>query len=210
MAELARWLGVSERTVRRDVGRLRALGYDVYSRPGPGAIYELRPSVKIPPLLLNADEITTLVTALLLLEAGMPDDSMLAEVRVKLEHILPARLRRRATTTAMSTEIQRAPTSPSLWPQLGKIADAVASESRLSFTYKAKDGRSSVRLVEPFRHVLCDQQWYLVAYDNHRDDWRLFGIDRMSAIELHPGPHHAQNFPFTSIEEWLATDFGRA
>ena len=111
------------------------------------------------------DEVTTLVTALLRLEAGMPDDPMLAEVRAKLKHILPGRLRRRATATAMATENHRVPTSPSLWPQFGKIADAVASASRLSFAYQDKDDRPSVQLVEPFRHVFREQQWDLVAYD---------------------------------------------
>lgn len=121
VAQLASRLGVASRTVRRDVARLRTLGYDVQSHPGPGGAYALAPSIKIPPLLLDADEVCTLVTGLLLLEAGHADDSATI-VRTKLEQLLPPSLRQRAVATAAATQVLTT-THTVHWPALGRILD---------------------------------------------------------------------------------------
>lgn len=207
---LADRLGVSRRTVRRDAQRLRDLGYDVHSRPGPGAGYRLRPGARIPPLLLDADEITTIITSLLVLETWMPDDASASVARAKLEQALPPSLRRRAAATAMSTQILRAPAAPVDWSLVGVLADAVAEGARVHFDYVDQRGRETRRVVEPHRYVLRDAQWYLVGYDVDRDDWRLFRLDRTSAATRHPSTHPVREFPFASIEEWLTSDFGRA
>ncbi|MBP2437365.1 helix-turn-helix transcriptional regulator [Microbacterium amylolyticum] len=124
--------------------RLRDLGYDVHSRPGPGAEYALRPSMKIPPLLLSPDEVSTIVTSLLILEAWSPDDSSAATARTKLEQVLPARLRRRAAAVALSTQISREAPASVDWEMVGTIADAVATDARLTFDYTDQHGRESL------------------------------------------------------------------
>ncbi|ASN18712.1 helix-turn-helix transcriptional regulator [Arthrobacter sp. YN] len=206
--DLAARLRVSARTVRRDAMRLRGMGYDVSSRPGPGALYALRPSMKIPPLLLSADEVSTIITSLLILEAWLPDDSTAATARTKLEQVLPGGLQRRAAAVALSTQVLREPPASVDWELVGTIADSVATGERLGFDYTDQHGRHSRRTVEPYRHLLRQQDWYLVAFDLDRDDWRLFRLDRMEASTISPGPHARRTFPWNSIEDWLTSDFG--
>lgn len=206
---LAERLDVSPRTVRRDAQRLRDLGYDVRSRPGPGAAYRLHPGSRIPPLLLDADEVSTIITSLLVLEAWSPDDPAPGIARAKLEQTLPPALRRRAAATALSTQILQSGPTPVDFALVGTLSDAVAESARVAFAYTDQNGRDTQRVVEPYRHVLRDRHWYVVAYDVDREDWRLFRLDRMQSASLLPGVHAGREFPFTSIEEWLTTDFGR-
>ncbi|MFJ4998664.1 helix-turn-helix transcriptional regulator [Microbacterium sp. NPDC088619] len=206
---LADRLEVSPRTVRRDAQRLRELGYDVQSRPGPGAGYRLRPGTKIPPLLLSADEVATIITSLLVLETWTPDDPSASVARSKLEQTLPPALRRRAAATAISTQILHEPPAPVDWALVGVLSDAVAQGARVAFDYTDQRGAQSTRVIEPHRHVLRKRQWYVVGFDIDRDDWRLFRLDRMRSTSLLPGVHSHRDFPFASIEEWLASDFGR-
>jgi predicted DNA-binding transcriptional regulator YafY len=206
--DLAVRLQVSERTVRRDTMRLRDMGYDVSSRPGPGAVYSLQPSMKIPPLLLSADEVSMIITSLLVLEVWPPDDATAATARTKLQQVLPGNLLRRAAAVALSTQVLReAPVSVNR-QLVGTIADAVATGARLAFSYTDQHARRSRRTVEPYRHVLGQQHWYLIAYDLDRDDWRLFRLDRMQASTTVPGPHEPRAFPWDSIEGWITSDFG--
>lgn len=208
--ELADHLDIALRTLRRDIARLRALGYDVRSAPGPGGGYRLTPSIKIPPLLLDADEVCSLVTGLLILEAGAPDATTTA-VRAKLEQLLPSTLRRRASATAMATQVLTPAARPADWPLLGALAEAVADGHQLRFTYTDQHGRVSGRQVQPHRHVLRNGNWYLIAYDTKREDWRLFRLDRIqdAAPQVAPVGYEPRDLPNGSIEEWLITDFGR-
>lgn len=209
IAELAERMETSPRTIRRDVQRLRDLGYDIDSRPGPGAGYRLRPGTKIPPLLLDADEVTTIITSLLVLETWTPGDPSASVARAKLEQVLPPALRRRATATALSTQILRSDPTPVDWMLVGLLADAVAQGSRISFDYADQHGRETRRTVEPHRHFLRESHWYVVGFDIDRDDWRLFRLDRIRSARTLPGTYTAHDFPFTSIEAWLTSDFGR-
>lgn len=206
--DLAVRLRVSERTVRRDAARLRGMGYDVTSRPGPGAGYALRPGMTIPPLLLGADEVSTIITSLLVLEAWQPGDATAATARTKLEQVLPGNLRRRAAAMALSTQVLRAAPAPVDWEVVGTIADAVAAGARLAFEYTDRHERRSRRTVEPYRHLLRQSHWYLIAYDLDRDAWRLFRLDRMRAPASLPGPRERRAFPWGSVEDWLTSDFG--
>ncbi|WP_255305068.1 YafY family protein [Microbacterium sp. 3J1] len=208
--DLAERLDVSRRTVRRDAQRLRDLGYDVHSRPGPGAAYHLVPGTRIPPLLLSADDVATIITSLLVLETWTPDDPSASIARSKLQQTLPPALRRRAAATALSTQILREPPAPVDWTLVGTLADAVAQGARIRFDYTDQHGRASTRVVEPHRHFLRERQWYVVGFDVDRDDWRLFRLDRMRATGVLPGAYSPREFPFASIEEWLTSDFGRA
>ncbi|WP_217182774.1 YafY family protein [Streptomyces sp. AC495_CC817] len=207
--DLAARLQVSERTVRRDAMRLRGMGYDIGSRPGPGAAYTLRPGMRIPPLLLDADEVSTIITSLMVLEAWLPGDATAATARTKLEQVLPGGLRRRAAAVALSTQVIREAPMSVDWELVGTIADAVAQGARLAFDYTDQHGRRSNRLVEPYRHLLRQQHWYLIAFDVERDDWRLFRLDRMQAPSISPTSHERRPFPWESIDDWLTSDFGR-
>lgn len=208
--ELAERLDASPRTIRRDALRLRDLGYDLRSRPGPGAGYRLHPGTKIPPLLLDAGEVTTIITALLVLETWTPGDPSASVARTKLEQTLPPALRRRAAATALSTQILQTDPSPVDFALVGTLSDAVALGARVAFDYTDQHGRETQRTIEPYRHVLRQRQWYVVAYDIDRDDWRLFRLDRMRDARMLPGTHAGREFPFASIEGWLSSDFGRA
>ena len=210
MPDLAARLAVSPRTVRRDAQRLRDLGYDVHSRPGPGAAYRLRPGTRIPPLLLDADDVTTIITGLLILEAWSPEDPAAAVARGKIEQVLPPGLRRRAAATALSTQILRAEPAPAEWAAVGTLADAVAQSARVAFTYTDQHDRASERVIAPHRHILRGGRWYVVGFDIDRDDWRLFRLDRMREVRALPGVFAAREFPFASVEEWLTSDFGRS
>ena len=208
--DLAARLAVSPRTVRRDAQRLRDLGYDVRSRPGPGAAYRLRPGTRIPPLLLDADDVTTIITGLLVLEAWSPEDPAAAVARGKIEQVLPPGLRRRAAATALSTQILRAESVPAEWGAVGTLADAVAQDARVAFTYTDQHDRASERVIAPHRHIFRGGRWYVVGFDIDRDDWRLFRLDRMREVRALPGVFAPREFPFASVEEWLTSDFGRS
>lgn len=208
--ELAERLGVAHRTVRRDVARLRSLGYDIRSAPGPGGAYRLAPGVRIPPLLLGADEVCALVTGLLVLETGSADATA-STVRAKLERLLTPDLRRRAAATAMTTEVL-APTAPRAdWSLLGAVAEAIGAGRHLHFTYTDRRGAVSARRVEPHRHILRHGIWYLIAYDTGREDWRVFRLDRIRDAAPHPAPSgwEGHEVPYDAIDTWFTTDFGR-
>lgn len=207
--DLSARMEVSERTVRRDAQRLRSLGYDLRSRPGPGAGYRLHPSFKIPPLLFDKDEISAVIAGLLVLEAWAPTDESISATRFKLEQLLPHSLRQRAVATAMATTVLQEAPAPVEWAVVGVLTDAVARSSRVQFSYTDQRGNKSHRTVEPYRHLLRRRRWYLVAFDIDRDEWRLFCLDRMRDISALPGTHQIHDFPSRSIEEWLTTDFGR-
>lgn len=208
--DLAHRLDVADRTVRRDIARLRSLGYDIRSMPGPGGTYRLVPSIKIPPLLLDAVEISTLVTGLIVLEAGSEDTAVTA-VRAKLQQLLPPTMRRRAVATAQATQVITPMVGPADWKLLGVLAEAVAQRQHLRFLYTDQHGRLSERDVCPYRHVLREGTWYLVAYETRRTDWRLFRLDRIQDASPQRAPisDPVPDFPGTSIQEWLSTDFGR-
>ncbi|MFH8980876.1 helix-turn-helix transcriptional regulator [Streptomyces varsoviensis] len=209
-AELAERLGTSARTVRRDAQRLRRLGYTVEARPGPGSAYRLRPGVKIPPLLFTADEITALVAGLRLIRAWLPQETVASSALLKLDQVLPRPLRRRAAATDLATEVLQQPGAAVEAATVGVLADAVAGDGRVRFHYVDQHDRPSVRLVEPYRHFLRAGQWYLVAFDVDRDDWRTFRLDRITDISAVEGVYEPHEFPDESIEHWLTTDFGRA
>lgn len=207
--DLAARLEVSHRTVRRDIHRLRELGYRIESTPGPGGHYRLVPSIKIPPLLLTADEVTVLTAALLAHEATAPDTDTARLLRIKLEELLPSSLQRRARATALTTQVISTQTPPIDWPLLGLIGETITDSHDLTFTYTDQHGVTSQRHATPYRHVLRNDRWYLIAHDHDRGDWRTFRLDRIRHAANHPQQHEPPDFPAGSIDDWLASDFGR-
>ena len=179
--ELADRLEVSGRTVRRDIERLRMLGYPVTSLTGPAGGYRLEAGTAMPPLLLDDDEAVAIAVGLRTAAGasitGIEETSVRA--LVKLEQILPARLRRRVNALQSVTSTL-APAGPRVDPDtLAVIAAACRDRERLRFGYRARDGETSRRLAEPHSLVHLGQRWYLVAFDCGRDDWRTFRVDRI-------------------------------
>lgn len=181
--ELARRLEVTPRTVRRDVTRLRNLGYPVEAIAGPGGGYRLGAGGKLPPLLLDDDEALAVAIGLRVATTtavgGLEDASVSA--MSKLEHVLPPRLRRQLEDVAESTvsTLSASSTSPD-HAVLATAAGAIRARTRLRFGYRDSEGRRSERHMEPARLVHTGRRWYLVGYDLDRDDWRTFRLDRVS------------------------------
>ena len=181
-AELAERLEVSGRTIRRDVERLRALGYPVESLTGPAGGYRLRAGTAMPPLLLDEDEAIAIAvglrTAARASVTGIEETSIRA--LVKLEQVLPAHLRRRVAALGSAT-IAPPVTGPTVDPQhLTTIAAACRDSECLRFDYRSRDGTATRREVEPHSLVNLGRRWYLVAWDRRREDWRTFRVDRLS------------------------------
>jgi predicted DNA-binding transcriptional regulator YafY len=181
-AELAGRLEVSRRTVRRDVERLRGLGYPVESVAGPAGGYRLRAGTAMPPLVLDDDEAIAIAvglgTAARASVTGIEESAVRA--LVKLEQVLPAQLRRRVRALGSAT-ISPPVAGPTVDPQhLTVIAAACRDSECLRFAYRRRDGAESRREVEPHSLVNLGRRWDLVAWDRRRDSWRTFRLDRLS------------------------------
>jgi predicted DNA-binding transcriptional regulator YafY len=185
-AELARRLQVSPRTLRRDIDRLRELGYPIQARRGAEGGYQLAAGTALPPLLVTDDEAVALVIGLQAAAqsavAGIAESSVRA--LAKVVQVMPAGLRRRAealgtmTVPASWGRAAQAAVDPGI---LTTVALACRDSERLRFSYTAADGRPTSRHVEPHRLVLLGRRWYLVGYDLGRHDWRSFRLDRLTA-----------------------------
>ena len=180
--ELAERLEVSGRTIRRDVERLRQLGYPVDSLTGPAGGYRLRAGSAMPPLLLDDEEAIAIAvglrTAARASVTGIEETAVRA--LVKLEQILPAHLRRRVAALGSATFTVPI-AGPTVDPQhLTVIAAACRDAECLRFAYRGRDGAESRREVEPHSLVNHGRRWYLVAWDRRREDWRTFRIDRLA------------------------------
>lgn len=183
-AELAGRLEVSVRTLRRDVERLRDLGYPVEAARGVDGGYQLASGAAMPPLLLDDEEAVALAIALRSAAQGAVSGVAEASVRAlaKLVQVMPRGLRRRVEAIGAATESHFwEPVEEMIDPELLIIiGQACRDQERIGFDYTAADGRASTRHVEPLRMVRLGLRWYLVCYDLDRGDWRSFRLDRMS------------------------------
>ena len=182
-AALAERLEVSTRTVRNDMARLRALGYPVGGAPGVAGGYRLGAGSALPPLLLDDDEAVAVAVALRSSAgggvAGIEETSVRA--LVKLEQVLPSRLRRRVNALQAYT-VPVAFSGPTVEPQVLRI------------DYRKHDGTESTRSVEPYRMVHLGRRWYLVAWDRDRRAWRTFRVDRLQ-VRTPNGPRFIPREP---------------
>ncbi|MGG8406749.1 YafY family protein [Streptomyces sp. 12297] len=182
-SELAGRLGVSARTIRRDIDRLRDLGYPVEATMGAVGGYRLVAGAALPPLVLDDEEAVAIAVGLRAGAGHAIEGVEEASVRAlaKLEQVLPSRLRHRVSTLQTATLALTRGDGASIDPRtLTATASAVAGHERLRFSYRAGDGVGSNRLVEPYRLVSTGRRWYLLAYDLDREDWRTFRVDRLS------------------------------
>ena len=179
--ELAPRLGVTTRTIRNDVDRLRGLGYPVEARPGVAGGYRLGAGATLPPLLLDDDEAVAIAIGLRTAASGSIAGIEETSVRAlaKLQQVLPSRLRHRVS--AFQSHLLPMPSSgPQVDPDvLTVIASACRDHERLSFDYRTHSGAGSQRSVEPYRLINDRRRWYLVAWDVDRDAWRTFRVDRI-------------------------------
>ena len=179
--DLAERLEVTARTLRRDVDRLRSLGYPVNSTSGTAGGYQLSSGATLPPLLLDDDEAVAVAVGLRTAASGTVAGIEEASVRAltKLEQVLPARLSRRvaALHAFIVPLINAGPTVDA--DTLSAIAAACRDHEELRFRYHSRDGSPSVRAVEPHRLVHTGRRWYLAAWDTERNNWRTFRVDRI-------------------------------
>ena len=179
--ELATRLGVTTRTIRNDVDRLRGLGYPVEARPGVAGGYRLGAGATLPPLLLDDDEAVAIAIGLRTAAGGSIAGIEETSVRAlaKLQQVLPSRLRHRVS--AFQSHLLPMPSSgPQVDPDvLTVIASACRDHERLRFDYRTHSGAGSQRSVEPYRLINDRRRWYLVAWDVDRDAWRTFRVDRI-------------------------------
>lgn len=182
-AELMQRLDVSERTLRRDIDRLRDLGYEVSSVTGPAGGYQLQAGADIPPLLLDDEEATAIAVGLMTAAGGSIEGLEETSLRAltKLEQVLPPRVRKQVTTLQEAVvPLVRAWVTVDADVLTG-VAQACRDNERIRFQYQTRDGDEAERHVEPHQLVSIHQRWYLLAYDRDREDWRTFRLDRMSS-----------------------------
>lgn len=180
-ADLAAQLEVDIRTVRRDIEKLRALGYPVHAVAG-AAGYRLGAGAQLPPLLLDDEEAIAVAMGLRTAAggtiAGIEESSLRA--LAKLEQVLPSRLRHRMTALQEATVAVPAG-GPRVDPDtLTAIAAAIRDHHRLRFDYRTHDGETSRRTTEPHRLVHTGRRWYLTGWDVDREDWRTYRVDRLT------------------------------
>lgn len=182
--ELAERLGVTTRSIRRDVERLRDLGYPVNAAQGVGGGYRLGAGRALPPLLLEDEEAVAVAVSLRLAAGGTVAGASEAALRTlaKLDQVMPPRLRSEVRAIQDATDTLVGAATEVDGDALLTIAKACRDLVRLRFGYAARDGAATERTVEPVRLVATGRRWYLMAWDLDRDDWRTFRLDRMSSV----------------------------
>lgn len=180
-AELSRRLDVTGRTLRRDVDRLRSLGYPVHSSAGVAGGYQLGAGANLPPLLLDDDEAVAVALGLRTAASGTVSGMEESSVRalLKLEQVLPPRLRNRVAALHGSIVQLGSRGTTVDAGRLSAIAGASRDREKIRFRYNDRTGSSSARIVEPHKLVHTGYRWYLVAWDVGREDWRTFRVDRI-------------------------------
>ena len=194
--QLADRLDVTVRTVRRDVDRLRELGYPVHATVGNVGGYRLGAGSSMPPLLLDDEEAVAVAVGLRTAANGSVVGIEETSVRAltKLEQILPPRLRHRVSAFSAATVSANHPAAVVSADLLTTLAGACRDHQRLRMDYRSHDGTESLRLVEPHQLVHTGRRWYLVAFDVDRDDWRTFRVDRLRPWTP-PGPRFTPRTP---------------
>jgi predicted DNA-binding transcriptional regulator YafY len=204
--ELAGRLDVSPRTLRRDVDRLRELGYPVDAARGVAGGYQLQAGAAVPPLLLDDEEAVAIAVGLRTSAAdavaGLEETSVRA--LAKVIQLLPPRLRKRIDALQSVTSPAPGFGGPTVDANtLTTIALACRGEERLRFDYTPREGDPSARYVEPHRLVSLGRRWYLMAWDLDRGDWRSFRVDRLTAPALTGARFRPREIPGDDPVTWL-------
>lgn len=211
--ELADRLGVSRRTLRRDISRLRGYGYPVRTQPGPGGHYLLAAGAALPPLTFDDDEAVATLLALAAMAADAPAEQSArgpgavrdAATRAygTLDQLLPSRLRPRLAAVRASLEASAMAAPPVSAQQLTRIAEAIEAEEIVTFRYTDAQQNTTERRVEPYRQVYHLLRWYLLAWDAGREAWRTFRVDRVSDLRPTGQRYTRRELPAGSALDYL-------
>ncbi|WP_148574618.1 helix-turn-helix transcriptional regulator [Nocardioides caldifontis] len=195
--ELAERLGVTTRSVRRDVERLRALGYPVNATQGAGGGYQLGAGRALPPLLLDDEEAVAVAVSLRLAAGGTVAGASEAALRTlaKLDQVMPPRLRAEVRAIQDATELLPGAAVEIDGEVLQRLARACRDSVRVRFEYAAPGAAPTSRTVEPERLVATGRRWYLLAWDVDRNDWRVFRLDRMADVATTTWRFRARHHP---------------
>ena len=184
--ELAERLGVTTRSVRRDIERLRDLGYPVLASKGHGGGYQLGAGAALPPLLLDPDEAVAMAVCLRLAAGGSVAGVGESALRAlsKLDQVMPSRLRSQVAavhdaTVTLTWSSSGPPVEPDV---LMTLARACRDREHVSASYVDRAGTATQRRLEPYQLVTTGRRWYLLAYDRDREDWRSLRLDRMRDV----------------------------
>ncbi|MCV7298192.1 YafY family transcriptional regulator [Mycobacterium barrassiae] len=184
--ELAERLGVTTRSVRRDVDRLRDLGYPVHASKGHGGGYQLGAGAALPPLLLDPDEAVAIAVSLRLAAGGTVAGIGESALRAlsKLDQVMPSRLRSQVAAVHDATVTLTSPSSAeTVEPDvLMTLARACRDREHVNLGYVDIRGNATQRRLEPYQLVTTGRRWYLLAYDRDKQDWRSLRLDRMSDV----------------------------
>lgn len=211
-AELTEALGTSPRSMRRDIDRLRELGYPVESLRGPGGHYRLVAGNAVPPLMFEDDEVVTVALGLRMVAGGLSGVQGAEEgaerALGKIERVLPSRLSRRASTLASAVDPGRR-----VWPGassevLTELGEAVAAGQWVRMTHRGRDGQERRRRVDPYRLLLLGRRWYLFAWDRDRADWRSFRLDRITRLTPTRAAFTPRELPAEDLAAYLEQGFG--
>lgn len=214
--ELADELGITARTVRRDIDRLRRLGYPVEAAPGVDGGYRLAAGTHLPPMMFDDDEAVAIAVGLWSATEAPLDGIEETALRAlaKLQMLLPDRLRRRTAAIEATVSIFR-------WSDerrgettdvdtLVTVTATCRDAEELRFEYADRTGATSDRLVQPHRLVSIDQRWYLLAWDVRRNDWRTFRVDRMARVRGAGGRFDRRPVPGGDPAAFVADNLGKA
>jgi predicted DNA-binding transcriptional regulator YafY len=195
-AALSERVEVDARTVRRDIDRLRELGYAIEASPGLGGGYQLKAGSALPPVLLDDEEAVTVAVAV---RAAASSIGRMEETAVgllaKLDQLLPLRLRKRASALhSVTISLARPESAPSI-EVLTQIACACRDHLRLRINYRDRAANVTSRVLEPLRLAHTGRLWYLVAWDCQRRDWRTFRIDRVQRLASTGPQFTPRDFP---------------
>lgn len=205
---LAAEVGVTSRTLRRDVEKLRGLGYPIHSSPGADGGYQLGAGRDMPPLLLDDDEAVAVFVGLRQM-AGVEEASVRA--LAKMEQILPGRLARRVAALQAVVVQARPAAGPRVDAKtLTLLAAACREQESLRFRYADHGGKASARRVEPYRLVYATERWYLVAWDADRGDWRTFRVDRISGRPVAGERFAARQGPARDLAAFVTEGYWRS
>ena len=212
-AELAERLGVSVRTLRRDVDRLRELGYPVEANRGVDGGYELAPGATLPPLAVDDDEAVALAiglrTAAQGAVAGIEESSIRALTKVM--QVMPPRLRQRVDALNAVTVPAVGDPGPTVDAAvLTAVAQACWDEEVVRFSYTGRGGETTDRRVEPHRLVSLGRRWYLVAFDLGRKDWRSFRLDRLEDLRGIGGRFRPRQLPAADAAAFVRAGIANA
>lgn len=199
--DLSERLEIDQRTVRRDVDRLRELGYPVQAFSGHGGGYQLGAGSSVPPVLLTDDEAVAVAVAL---RAAAGSVAKMEETSIgllaKLDQVLPARLRKRASALhSVTITLPGTDTAPAV-DVLTRIAAACRDSLKLKLSYKDRAGKPTMRQLEPLRLAHTGRRWYLVAWDLDREDWRTFRVDRVQQVSSVGSAFVPRKFPGDIVE----------